>query len=513
MANISHEVRTPLNGIIGMTELVLANPMGEEPRQYLQLVRASADSLLHIINDILDFSKVEAGHLQFDATPFDLASRLATTLQPLGLTARRKGLSFSVHVADTLPTVVVGDAGRFGQVLINLVGNAVKFTTQGGVRVDVEQAPSRPGDPAALVRVRASVRDTGIGIPADKHAVIFEAFTQADGSTSRRFGGTGLGLSIAARIVKRMGGTLHVSSTPGDGSTFTLVVPFERGSEDMPALPTDGLSRLLGHIDAPPLPSVELVKTPRPVRVLLVEDNPVNQRLAHEILSRRGHRVTVAENGREALARLSEAIFDIVLMDVQMPEMNGLDATRAIRAGERSTARHLPIVAMTAHAMAGDRERCLAAGMDEYLTKPIRGEALISHVERFAMATDPSSSHRAAPAFNLDEALQRVDGDRDLLAEIAGIFLSDAPAMVADLLAAVNAGDAAAVSRTAHRLKGSILTFGAPGAAGAALTLEASGRAGDLSTAHADVERLSAEVDRLREGLESLVREQSKRTA
>jgi two-component system, sensor histidine kinase and response regulator len=249
------------------------------------------------------------------------------------------------------------------------------------------------------------------------------------------------------------------------------------------------------------------------LRVLLVEDNPVNQRLAHDVLSRRGHLVTVAENGREALDRLSEAIFDIVLMDVQMPEMNGLDAACAIRAGECSTARHVPIVAMTAHAMAGDRQRCLAAGMDEYLAKPIRGEALISHVERFAMATDSSSSHGAAPTFNLDEALQRVNGDRDVLAEIAGLFLSDAPAMVADVREAVNAGDAAAVSRTAHRLKGSILTFGAPAAAGAALTLETNGRARDLSTAHADVERLSAEVDRLREGLEVLVREQAKRTA
>ena len=511
MANISHEVRTPLNGIIGMTDLVLASPMGEEPRQYLRLVRSSADSLLHIINDILDFSKVEAGHLQFDLAPFDLAGRLDSVLQPLGLTARRKGLTFDVRVADSVPPVVVGDAGRFGQVLVNLAGNAVKFTTEGGIRVDVEQAPSLPGDAAGQVRVRVSVRDTGIGIPADKHALIFEAFTQGDGSTSRRFGGTGLGLSIAARIVERMGGTLQVSSVPGEGSVFTLVVPFERGSaDDLPAQSSDGLSRLLGRIDAPELP-VRPTETLRPLRVLLVEDNPVNHRLAHEILSRRGHSVTVAENGREALDRLCDAIFDIVLMDVQMPEMNGLDATRAIRAGEHSTGRHLPIVAMTAHAMAGDRERCLAAGMDEYLSKPIRAEALISHVERFAKPTDSSSSG-PAPAFNLDEALQQVDGDRDLLAEIAAIFLSDAPAMMADVAAAVAAGDPAAVSRTAHQLKGSILAFGAAAAAAAALSLEQSGRAGDLTTARAEVELLGAEIDRLREGLESLVNEQSKRT-
>jgi len=512
MANISHEVRTPLNGIIGMTELVLASPMGDEPRQYLNLVRSSADSLLHIINDILDFSKVEAGHLEFDSAPFDLADRLTATLEPLGVTARSKGLSFDVHVASTLPSVLVGDAGRFGQVLVNLVGNAVKFTSDGGVRVDVEHAPSRPGDPPKMVRVRASVRDTGIGIPADKHKLIFEAFTQADGSTSRRFGGTGLGLSIAAKIVRRMGGTLHVTSAPGEGSAFTLVTPFERGSSvDLPALSSDGLSRLLGHADAPPLPAGRTAQTPRPLRVLLVEDNPVNQRLAHEILRRRGHRVTVAENGREALDRLSETTFDIVLMDVQMPEMNGLDATCAIRAGEQATGRHVPIVAMTAHAMAGDRERCLAAGMDEYLTKPIRAEALISHVERFAMGAQPSSSGVPTPAFSFDETLQRVDGDLDLLAEIAGLFVSDAPAMLADITAAVAAGDANEVSRTAHRLKGSILTFGAPSAAGAALRLEQNGRVGDLTTARADVEYLAAETERLRIELESLVREQTRK--
>ena len=511
MANISHEVRTPLNGIIGMTELALASPMTEEPRQYLNLVRSSADSLLHIINDILDFSKVEAGHLQFDAAPFDLSARLTATLEPLAVTARRKGLSFDMHVDGTLPRVVVGDAGRFGQVLVNLVGNAVKFTSVGGVRVDVEHAPSNPGDAPKMVRVRASVRDTGIGIPADKHALIFEAFTQADGSTSRRFGGTGLGLSIAAKIVKRMGGTLQVASAPGEGSAFTLVMPFERGSSvDLGTPSSDGLSRLLGHAGAPPLAAGRAAQTPRPLRVLLVEDNPVNQRLAHEILRRRGHRVTVAENGREALERLSEGTFDIVLMDVQMPEMNGLDATAAIRAGERATGRHLPIVAMTAHAMAGDRERCLAAGMDEYLTKPIRAEALIGHVERFVMGAQPSSSGAPSRAFNFDDTLQRVDGDLDLLAEIAGLFLSDAPAMLADVLAAVAAGDAQEVARTAHRLKGSLLTFGAPAAADAALRLETNGRAGDLATAQADADCLAAETDRLFLELESFAKEQEK---
>ena len=512
MANISHEVRTPLNGIIGMTELVLASPLGSEPRQYLNLVRSSADTLLHIINDILDFSKIEAGHLQFELAPFDLHEWVGSTLDPLAVTARRKGLTFDVHLAPTLPSVVVGDCGRFGQVLTNLVGNAVKFTADGGVQVAVDPLPAQPGD-AAVTRIRFVVRDTGIGIPAEKHALIFEAFTQADGSTSRRFGGTGLGLSIAASIVTRMGGTVQVESAPGRGSAFTVVLPFEvRAGGVLPARSGNGLPRpaaVAGTASAPSGPPTS--RTLRPLRVLLVEDNPVNRRLAHEILRRRGHRVTVAENGRQALDRLAESAFEIVLMDVQMPEMNGLDATRLIRKGEVGTGRRLPIVAMTAHAMAGDRERCLAAGMDEHLTKPIRAEALLTHVERIAMnPVSPGEPHDGPPVFALDEALQRVDGDRALLSDIAGIFLADAPGMLGDVAAAVERGDAGEVWRAAHRLKGSILTFGAPAAAEAALCVEHAGRVGDLPAAAGTLPRLTAEVDRLRAALAAHVHDQRK---
>ena len=521
MANISHEIRTPLNGIIGMTELVLAAPLADQSRQYLTMVRTSADSLLHIINDILDFSKIEAGHLRFDSAAFHLPARLTSTLEPLGVTARRKGLAFTVEQRPGLPPVLVGDAGRLGQVLMNLVGNAIKFTDRGSVGVVADVAPPLPGDGPSLARIRVVVRDTGIGVPADKHSLIFEAFTQADGSTSRRFGGTGLGLSIVASIVKRMGGTLDIQSEPGTGSAFTVVMPFECGTTvELPMLSGDGLSRLLGHADqAPPVTQVQAAVS---MSLLLVEDNPVNQRLAQEILRRRGHRVTVAENGREALDRLAEAAFDVVLMDVQMPEMNGLDATRAIRRREAGTARHVPIVAMTAHAMAGDREKCLESGMDDYLTKPVRAEALITYVERYAMTAEkmsmppapartpsppppPGQPAAADPAFNLTEALQRVDGDAELLAEVAGIFLDDAPAMLADLAAAVDRHDAEAISRTAHRLKGSILTFSAPAAAASALALEAAGRTGDLSGVEAELETLSGAMDALRHGLEKLV--------
>jgi CheY-like chemotaxis protein len=301
---------------------------------------------------------------------------------------------------------------------------------------------------------------------------------------------------------------VEVESEPGRGSLFVVQLPFEVGSlADAPGLSSEGLSRLLGtSVFAAPADGAQPAQAPRPIRVLLVEDNPVNQRLAYEILRRRGHVVTVAENGRQALERLAAGTFEIVLMDVQMPEMNGLEATRAIRAAERQTGQHLPIVAMTAHAMAGDRERCLAAGMDEYLTKPIRAEALISHVERTAMSPpSPGTPGASDVVFDLHEALQRVDGDRDLLAEVADIFLTDAPGMLQDVVEAVQQNDAEAVGRTAHRIKGSILTFAAPAAANVALKLEQGGRIGDLSSARADVERLDLEVQRLSRVLRGLI--------
>ena len=512
LANISHEVRTPLNAIIGMTDLALAGHLEREPRQYLNLVRSSADSLLHIINDVLDFSKIEAGHMTFEPSSFDMRARLAASLEPLAVTARRKGLTFETHLSPGLPPVAVGDPGRLGQVLTNLVGNAIKFTQDGGVRVDVDVAPAVDGDADALARLRVAVRDTGIGIPADKHAVIFEAFTQADGSTSRRFGGTGLGLSIAASIVRRMGGTLELSSEVAHGSTFTAVLPLMRGAAaDLPVFAIDGLSRLLGSRAGAGGHGSPEVPVHRVLRILLVEDNPVNQRLAHEILRRRGHAVTLAAHGREALDRLDAASFDLVLMDVQMPEMNGLEATRAIRAAEAGSGRHLPIVAMTAHAMAGDRERCLEAGMDDYLTKPIRAEALITHVERMTISTDEASPARSqAPAFNVQEALERVDNDQELLAEIAGLFVADAPAMLEAVATAVAAGDAPAVARAAHRLKGSILTFGAADTAALAQSLELTGSDPDFPAAHAILARLTPAVARLRTALEAFVVNQRK---
>jgi CheY-like chemotaxis protein len=330
-------------------------------------VRASAELLLSIINEILDFSKIESGKMALDPVCFTLRPLVDEALKPLAVRARQKDLAFTFDVRPDIPEYLEGDPLRLRQVLVNLTGNAVKFTEKGGISVVLECQERT----AAGVLLHASVADTGIGIAAEKHAKIFEAFVQADGSTTRRYGGTGLGLAISSRLASLMGGRVWLESAPGLGSTFhfTAQLGFAQAGAGEP------------ESAEPAAPSV-VAAPARPLRILLAEDNLVNQKLAVAILEKQGHSVAVVSNGVEALRTIEANAFDLVLMDVQMPVMDGIECTRAVRAAESGTARHLPVLAMTAHALTADRERCLAAGMDGYISKPVRVRDLVDAIER-----------------------------------------------------------------------------------------------------------------------------------